>query len=89
MALGARAAHVLGLVLGQGLKPVGVGLAVGVAGSLALGRALSTLLFGVAPHDALTMAGAAAVLAAAAAGACYFPARRAARLDPAAALRRE
>jgi putative ABC transport system permease protein len=89
MALGARAADVLGLVLGQGLKPVGVGLAVGVAGSLALGRTLSTLLFGVAPHDALTMAGAAAVLAAAAALACYFPARRAARLDPAAALRRE
>jgi len=89
MALGARAAHVLGLVLGQGLKPVGVGLAVGVAGSLALGRALSTLLFGVAPHDALTMAGAAAVLAAAAVAACYVPARRAAHLDPAAALRRE
>jgi putative ABC transport system permease protein len=89
MALGARAADVLGLVLGQGLKPVAVGLAVGTAGSLALGRALSTLLFGVAPHDALTMAGAAAVQAAAAAVACYFPARRAARLDPAAALRRE
>jgi putative ABC transport system permease protein len=89
MALGARAADVLGLVLGQGLKPVAVGLAVGTAGSLALGRALSTLLFGVAPHDALTMAGAAAVLAAAAVVACYFPARRAARLDPAAALRRE
>jgi len=89
MALGARAADVLRLMLGQGLRPVALGLAVGVAGSLALGRALSTLLFGVAPHDALTMAGAAAVLAAAAAVACYFPARRAARLDPAAALRRE
>jgi putative ABC transport system permease protein len=89
MALGARAADVLGLVLGQGLKPVAAGLAVGMAGSLALGRALSTLLFGVAPHDALTMAGAAAVLAAAAVAACYVPARRAAHLDPAAALRRE
>jgi predicted permease len=89
MALGARARDVLGLVLGQGLKPVAAGLAAGLAGSLVLGRALSTLLFGVAPHDALTMAGAAAVLAAAAAVACYVPARRAARLDPAAALRRE
>jgi predicted permease len=89
MALGARAADVLGLVLDQGLRPVVAGLVVGLAGSLALGRALSALLFGVAPHDALTMAGAAALLAAAAAVACYFPARRAARLDPAAALRRE
>jgi ABC-type antimicrobial peptide transport system permease subunit len=71
------------------MRPVAAGLAVGVAGSLALGRAMSTLLFGLAPHDALTMAGAAAVLAAASAAACYFPARRAARLDPAAALRRE
>jgi putative ABC transport system permease protein len=89
MALGARAGDVMGLVLGQGMRPVAAGLAVGVAGSLALGRAMSTLLFGLAPHDALTMAGAAAVLAAASAAACYFPARRAARLDAAAALRRE
>jgi len=89
MALGARAADVQQLVLGQGLRPVLAGLAVGVAGSLALGRSMSALLFEVAPHDALTMAGAAAVLAAAAAVACYFPARRAAHLDPAAALRRE
>jgi putative ABC transport system permease protein len=88
MALGARGTDVLNLVMGQGMRPVLAGLAVGMAGSLALGRGLSTLLFGVAPHDALTMAGAAAVLAAAAAMACYFPARRAARLDPAAALRR-
>ena len=89
MALGARAADVQQLVVGQGLRPVLAGLAVGIAGSLALGRSMSALLFGVAPHDALTMAGAAAVLAAAAAVACYFPARRAARLDPAAALRRD
>jgi ABC-type antimicrobial peptide transport system permease subunit len=56
---------------------------------LALGRAASTLLFGVGPLDARTMAGAAAVLASVAAVACYLPARRAARLDPATALRRE
>jgi putative ABC transport system permease protein len=89
MALGARGTDVLNLVMGQGMRPVLAGLVVGMAGSLALGQGLSTLLFGVAPHDALTMAGAAAVLAAAAAVACYLPARRAARLDPAAALRRE
>jgi len=89
MALGARGADVLSLVLGQGLRPVLAGLAVGAAGSLALGRAIASLLFGVAPHDATTMAGASAVLAAVAAAACYLPARRAARLDPAVALRRE
>jgi putative ABC transport system permease protein len=89
MALGARSTDVLRLVFGQGMRPVLVGVAAGVAGSLALGRGLSALLFGVAGHDAATLAGAAAVLAAVAAAACYFPARRAARLDPAAALRRE
>jgi predicted permease len=89
MALGARAADVQQLVLGQGLRPVLAGLAAGIVGSLALGRSMSALLFGVAPHDALTMAAAAAVLAASATVACYFPARRAARLDPATALRRE
>jgi ABC-type antimicrobial peptide transport system permease subunit len=89
MALGARSADVLRLVFGQGMRPVLAGVAAGVAGSLALGRGLSALLFGVAGHDAATLAGAAAVLAAVAAAACYFPARRAARLDPAAALRRE
>jgi ABC-type antimicrobial peptide transport system permease subunit len=89
MALGARGTDVMALVLGQGLRPVLVGLGMGLAASLALGRALSTLLFGVAPHDAVTMAGASAVLATVAAAACYLPARRAARLDPATALRRE
>jgi putative ABC transport system permease protein len=89
MALGARGTDVLGLVVGQGMRPVLAGLAVGVAGSFAAGRAISTLLFGVAPHDALTTAGAATLLAAVGALACYFPARRAARLDPAVALRRE
>jgi ABC-type antimicrobial peptide transport system permease subunit len=89
LALGARGADVMALVLGQGLRPVLVGLGMGLAASLALGGALSTLLFGVAPHDATTMAWASAVLAAVAAVACYLPARRAARMDPATALRRE
>ncbi|PYQ00063.1 MAG: hypothetical protein DMF83_29085, partial [Acidobacteria bacterium] len=89
MALGARAADVRRLVFGQGMRPVLAGLAAGVVGSLALGRAVSTLLFGVGADDPATLAGAAAVLAGVAAAACYFPARRAARLDPAVALRRE
>jgi putative ABC transport system permease protein len=89
MALGARAADVLRLVLRQGMAPVAGGVCVGLAGSLALGRALSGLLFGVRPHDLATLAGAAAVLAAAALVACSVPALRAARIDPACALREQ
>ncbi|PYQ40673.1 MAG: hypothetical protein DMF77_17860, partial [Acidobacteria bacterium] len=89
MALGARAADVLGLVLRQGMAPVVAGLAVGLGGTLALGRLSSSLLFGVPPHDPATLAAAAAVLTAAALLACALPARRAARIDPAQALRDE
>jgi len=89
MALGARAADVLRLVLRQGMAPVLAGLAVGLGGALALGRLSSALLFGVPPHDPVTLAAAAAVLTAAALLACALPARRAARIDPAQALRDE
>jgi putative ABC transport system permease protein len=89
MALGARAADVTVLILRQGLRPVMAGLAVGLGASLLLGRALGALLYGVAPHDPATMATAAVALAGVAAAACFLPAHRAARLDPAAALRRE
>jgi putative ABC transport system permease protein len=89
MALGARAADVLDLVLRQGMMPVLVGLAAGLVTSLALGQLGSGLLFGVPPHDPVTLAAAAAVLTAAALLACALPARRAARIDPAQALRDE
>jgi putative ABC transport system permease protein len=89
MALGARATDVTALILRQGLRPVMAGLTVGLGASLLLGRALGALLYGVAPHDPATMAAAAVALAGIAAAACFLPARRAARLDPAAALRRE
>ena len=89
MALGARATDVTALILRQGLRPVMAGLTVGLGASLLLGRALGALLYGVAPHDPATMAAAAGTLAGIAAAACFLPARRAARLDPAAALRRE
>jgi ABC-type antimicrobial peptide transport system permease subunit len=65
----------------------GVGLALGLAGAVGLTRLLATLLIGVGARDPLTLAGAAAALAAVAFLACYLPARRAARLDPVAALR--
>jgi putative ABC transport system permease protein len=89
MALGARAADVLRLVLRQGMTPVLIGLAAGLVASLALGRLSSGLLFGVPPHDPVTLAAAAAVLTASALLACALPARRAARIDPAQALRDE
>jgi len=89
MALGARAADVLALVLRQGMAPVLAGLAVGLLAALALGRLSAGLLFGVPPHDVATLAAAAAVLTAAALLACALPARRAARIDPAQALRDE
>jgi len=89
MALGARAADVLRLVLRQGMMPVLIGLAAGLVASLALGRLSAGLLFGVPPHDPATLAAAAAVLTTAALLACALPAWRAARIDPAQALRDE
>jgi putative ABC transport system permease protein len=87
MALGARAAQVLVMVVRQGMAPVGAGLALGLAGALALGRALRGLLYEVPAYDPGTLGTASAVLAAAALVACVMPARRAARIDPARALR--
>jgi putative ABC transport system permease protein len=89
MALGARAADVLRLVLRQGMAPVVAGLAAGLVLALSLGRLGSSLLFEVPPHDVGTLAAAASVLTAAALLACALPARRAARIDPAQALRDE
>jgi ABC-type antimicrobial peptide transport system permease subunit len=89
MALGARAADVLGMVVRQGMKLTAIGLGVGVAAALAATRALSGLLFGVGAADPLTYAVLAAALAAVALLACWLPARRAARVDPMVALRSE
>ena len=89
MALGARVGDVLALVLRQGMSPVAAGLCAGIAGSLAAGRALGALLYEVPPHDPAILTGAFVVLAAAALAACALPARRAARVDPATALRHD
>ncbi|PYQ46905.1 MAG: ABC transporter permease [Acidobacteria bacterium] len=89
MALGARPADVARVVVGQALALAAAGAAVGLLASLALGRTLSTLLFEVRPADPATHAGAALALVAVAAAACARPALRAARVDPAVALREE
>jgi putative ABC transport system permease protein len=88
-AFGASRIDVLGLVLGRGIWMTGAGLAVGFAGALALTRLLATLLFGVGPWDPFTMVVVCGMLASVGLLACYLPARRAAQVDPAVALRYE
>lgn len=87
MALGAPAANVVALIVRQGMTPVLIGLAGGLAGSLALGRAMRGLLYGVPAHDPAILTIACTVLGTAALVACGLPARRAALVDPAIALR--
>ncbi|MEO6239387.1 MAG: ADOP family duplicated permease, partial [Vicinamibacterales bacterium] len=86
-ALGADRSTILSLVLRQGLRTAGVGMLLGLAGSLALGRYLQTLLFGVTPRDLTVFGGVTVILLAVATVACYVPARRATRVDPMVALR--
>jgi ABC-type antimicrobial peptide transport system permease subunit len=89
MALGACSADVNRMVLQQGMRPVAAGLVIGIAAALALGRLLQALLFEIRPSDPLVLASAVLVLGAAAALACFAPARRATRVDPATSLRYE
>ena len=89
MALGATPRSVLQLIVSQGMKVVLIGVGIGLAGGLALGRAVSSLVFGVQVRDPATFSLVAVVLTAVALAACIIPARRAARLDPMVALREE
>ena len=89
MALGAREASVRRMVLAEGLRLVVAGVLVGLAAAVPLTRLLESQLYGIAPHDAATLALGLLGLIAAGALACDLPARRAARLDIAGALRRE
>jgi putative ABC transport system permease protein len=89
IALGARPNDVLGLLVREGMLPVAAGACAGTIASLLFARAIRTLLFGVTPLDAVSLAGAPVLLAAVALVACYLPARRALRVDPLVALRDE
>jgi putative ABC transport system permease protein len=87
MALGAQPRTVLGMVLGQGARLAGLGIAVGLVTALGVSRLMANLLYGVKPTDASTFAVVSLLLATVALLACYLPARRATRVDPTAALR--
>jgi ABC-type antimicrobial peptide transport system permease subunit len=89
MAVGAGRWQVLELVLWGGLRLSIVGLAVGLAGALALTRLMATLLYGVTPFDAMTFVSAGGLLLVVATAACLLPAYRATRVNPVRALRAE
>jgi predicted permease len=89
VALGAQPRSVFGMVLSQGLRAAVIGIAIGLVGAAALGKVLTSLLYGVKPNDALTFIGVAMVLFGVTITACLVPARRAVRVDPLEALRSE
>jgi len=89
MALGAQRMDVLKMVLGHGMILALAGIAIGLAGALAVTRGMRTLLFEVSPSDPWTLAASAILFAGVAAAACYIPARRAVRVDPMTTLRHD
>jgi len=89
MALGAAPGDIFRLVVGQGMRLVLAGIAIGFLASLALTRLMATVLFATSAHDPVTFTVVAVILIAVALAACYIPARRATRVDPLVALRYE
>jgi putative ABC transport system permease protein len=87
MALGARTWDVWSMVLSQGLIIVAVGIACGLLGSIALSKIIASLLYGISATDPLAFALSLLLLASAALAACFFPARRATKIDPVAAIK--
>jgi putative ABC transport system permease protein len=89
MALGAQKADVLGMVIGQGMQVVSVGVVLGILGACGLARLLASKLMGLSPLDPVSFIGISLLSLLAALLACYLPARRAAKIDPMVALRCE
>jgi putative ABC transport system permease protein len=89
MALGAQSQQVLWLVMGRALLQLAIGLPIGVAGAFAVGQLMQSVLAQTSGRDPLTIAGIAMVMCVVSLAACFWPARRATRLDPVAALRNE
>jgi ABC-type antimicrobial peptide transport system permease subunit len=87
MAIGARAGDIFFMILGEGLALSLTGLALGLVGAWWLGRAVSSLLFRMTASDPLTFTTVSLLLTIVAIAACYFPARRAMKVDPTVALR--
>ncbi|HEY4283760.1 MAG TPA: ABC transporter permease, partial [Chthoniobacterales bacterium] len=89
LALGAQRGDVLRLIIGQGMRLLGIGIVCGFAGVFAVSHLLQSLLFGIGAHDMITMTGVAIILSLVALLACWIPAMRAAKVDPVIALRSE
>jgi ABC-type antimicrobial peptide transport system permease subunit len=89
LAIGAASRDIRRLIFGEGLRPVALGLMVGLTLSLAVNRIVQSQLVGVSPYDPVTLATAPAVLILVALLACHMPSQRALRIDPAVALRHE
>jgi putative ABC transport system permease protein len=89
MALGARSVDIFKAVVGRGMMPAGIGIAIGLTGAFGVTRLLTSMLVGVEPTDGVTFVAVSALLTAVAAAACYVPASRATRVEATATLREE
>ena len=89
MAFGTESSSIFSLVIGQGLRMSAIGIGIGLVIALVSTRVMASMLVGVRPTDPLTFVGIVTLFFAIATAACFVPARRAARLDPNAALRQE
>jgi putative ABC transport system permease protein len=89
MALGAGRGDVMRMVVRMGLQLVSIGVAIGLGASFGVTRVIASQIWGISPHDPVTITGVVVVMALAGTAACYFPARRAMKVDPMVALRYE